>query len=108
VVTEFEGRAVLKQVFVRAGLTVLEDFPLLLGNYQLLLDGYDPERRIGYEYITTANGDREALHEAAVEELDRLNGCGLLKIFLIDEQFIPDEATLREAAESFLQEHLGE
>lgn len=103
---ERQGRAVLKEVFEEAGFTVVEEFPMTLGSFQLVLDGYDPERRVGYEYITTADGDREVLHEAVVEELDRLNEAGLLHLFLIDEQFIPDSKTLVEAARAFLEHHV--
>lgn len=103
-VDEATGRAVLKRVFEQAGLSILEEFPLMLGRYQLVLDGYDPERRIGYEYITSAEGDREALHEAVIGELDRLNETGLLHLFLVDEQFIPDLETLTQAAADFLHD----
>lgn len=80
----------------------------MLGSYQLILDGYDPERRIGYEYITAAEGDREALHDAVIGELDRLNETGSLHLFLVDEQFIPDEETLAQGASDFLQDLLHE
>lgn len=103
---EQRGREVLKRVFQEAGFAVIEEFPLTLGSFRLVLDGYDPERRVGYEYITTADGDREALHEAIVEELDRLNQAGLVHLFLIDEQFIPDAASLEEAARAFLEDHV--
>ena len=103
-VDERAGRAVLKRVFEQAGIRILEEYPLMLGSYKLLLDGYDPERRIGYEYVTTAGGDREALHEAVIGELDRLNETGLMHLFLVDEQFIPDEETLAQTAADFLQD----
>lgn len=103
---EREGREVLRKVFEEAGLTIQEDFSMTLGSFYLNIDGYDPERRMGYEYITTEEDDRTVLHEALIEELDRLNEAGLMHLFLIDEQFIADRETLQLAGRAFLQEYL--
>lgn len=103
---EHQGRAVLKEVFEQHGLTITEEFTFDVAGFRVVLDGYDPERRVGYEYVTTADGDREELHDEVVRELDRLNETGLLKLFMIDERFIADAEVLRQAASAFLEEML--
>ncbi|MBI3927203.1 MAG: hypothetical protein HY319_16825 [Armatimonadetes bacterium] len=101
-VEEHAGRAVLRRVFEEAGFAVVEDYLLPIAGTMVRLDGFDPDRRTGYEYITTADGDREELHERIVAELDRLNANGELRLLLVDEQFIPDADTLMAAARVFL------
>jgi len=106
-IDEMTGRAVLKEAFESMGLHIREEFPLSVAEFSILIDGYDPVSRVGYEYITTADGDREELNPLVVAELDRLNAEGLVRLFLIDERFIAGRDSLREAALAFLRETLG-
>jgi hypothetical protein len=48
---EVEARMLLAERFRRAGLRVLYDIAIDHADSQLTLDGYDPDRRIGFEYI---------------------------------------------------------
>lgn len=102
------GRAILREVFQEAGLQIQEEFHFTSAGVSVCLDGYDPVRRVGYEYITTADGDREELSPLVVAELDRLNEEGVICLFLIDERFIRGEECLREAAGDFLAEILSQ
>jgi hypothetical protein len=46
-----EARSLLNRLFRNAGLRIVNDRSFAKGSVQLTLDGYDPERGIGYEYI---------------------------------------------------------
>lgn len=55
-VSEVEARLLLNGLFRDAGLRVVNDRRFRRADVELTLDGYDPERGIGYEYI--APGER--------------------------------------------------
>lgn len=87
-----EGRRVLQEVFEEAGYQPVPDY--VLNDYKL--DGYDPVRRTGYEYVTLAEPEQ-------IEELDRLNEQGEARLFLVDEQLIRDAEELAASAREFLR-----
>ena len=99
---ELKGRSILKECFLRAGYRVAEDVPLALGAHRVMLDGFDEGMRVGYEYITTAAGDREEVTPAVREALEEAMGRGLLWVLLIDEQEVGSPLSLERAAERFL------
>jgi len=101
-VNETEGRTVLRKAFEAAGLRVVEDFALEVAGKTIHLDGYDPDRKLGYEYLTTEAGDREELTADVLRELDRRIGEGELAVLLVDELDGLDAALLNRAAEGFL------
>jgi hypothetical protein len=49
--SEHLARAVLDRMFRDAGLRILSDVPVELPGAVFTVDGFDPERRIGYEYL---------------------------------------------------------
>ena len=55
-VSEVEARLLLNGLFRDAGLRVVNDRPFRRAEVELTLDGYDPERGIGYEYIAPGEG----------------------------------------------------
>ena len=100
---ERTGRALLRERFTAAGLTIQEDFPFREGTIAFSMDGYDPARRIGYEYITTEAGDREELTPALLAELEALMARGQLHVLLVDEHDVDNQpAALTRAADRFL------
>jgi hypothetical protein len=103
-IDEEHGRRVLCQLFSEAGFEIEEDHPLAIAETVVSLDGYDPVRRVGYEYIVTAEGDRREFHEGVLDALSRLNEQGLAHIFLVDERWVPDEESLVLACREYLQE----
>jgi hypothetical protein len=100
--TEREGCEVLRRRFQAAGLRVVDNHRLDEPGLAIDLDGFDPERRIGYEYITTAAGDRAGLTPALVAELERRMETGDLFVLLIDERDVPGADLLERAADGFL------
>lgn len=101
-VTEREGTDLLAEIFEAAGLRIQRDYDFREGGVHVSLDGFDPEARIGFEYITTEAGDREELGPAVLAELELRMRAEELVLFLVDEADIPDSATLAAAARDFL------
>jgi hypothetical protein len=66
------------------------------------VDGFDPQERIGYEYITTEAGDRAEITPAIVAALEEQMTAGKLYIFLVDELDIDGPDELRHAADRFI------
>jgi hypothetical protein len=67
-----------------------------------VLDGFDPVRRIGFEFITTEAGDRESFTAGVVERLEQRMAGGEVFLLLVDEAEACDEAMLSAAARGFL------
>lgn len=106
---ETAGRAVLKSCFTQAGYEIIENYPLGLadeGGAQpaINLDGYDPKLRVGYEYVTTAAGDRAEVTPDLVAALEKLEQRGALFVLLIDEEEVTGKESLERAAFRFLTE----
>lgn len=103
-IDEIMGRGVLKSTFEEVGYVIEEDFPFQVAGQVIHLDGYDPAHRVGYEYVTTASGDRGNLSDAVLSELERLNQKRLVQILLIDELHISSAEELQSACRDYLQE----
>jgi hypothetical protein len=88
---------------VAAGLSIVDHHPLEIAGRTILLDGYDPARNVGYEYITTEAGDREEITPEVIAELEERMSHGELFLLLVDEGEVSDEAALSRAADHFLR-----
>ena len=102
--TDAEGRKVLRATFEARGFRIAEDVPLEVAGATIRLDGFDAQARVGYEYLTTEDGDREEITEAVLRELDDRICQGELILFLVDEAHIENAQAMRELAEHFLDE----
>ncbi len=101
---EQRGSALLKQHFQNAGYQIAENYPFEVAGRMIRLDGYDPQRRVGYEFLTSAAGDRAELSAEVIAALEDLAESGQAFVLLVDEVDAPDEADLALAAERFLAE----
>ena len=99
---EAEGSTVLEAVFRDAGLRVERDHPFTEGGLHVVLDGFDVDRRVGFEFITTEAGDRAEFTPEVIAALEARMQQGELFLLLVDECDIPDADTLRFAARAFL------
>ena len=102
--SESEGRSVLKRLFEASGYRITEDFPFREGDVAFNADGWDAEARVGYEYMTHESRDHEDL---APDELVRIGEWiedGKLYLFIVDETDIVESEDLALAAEAFLLE----
>ncbi|HEV7557014.1 MAG TPA: hypothetical protein VGO00_16220 [Kofleriaceae bacterium] len=92
----------LKARFERAGFHIEENRAFDEGGVQFEIDGFDPERRVGYEYITEEAGDGWDVDGAVVAALDARRKAGELHVLVVDERDAPDDASLNEAIDAFL------
>jgi len=99
---ERQGSDVLTACFTEAGLSIQRDYRFREGGVNVVLDGFDPERRIGFEFITTEVGDRSEFTAAVVEELETRMCAEELFLFLIDERDVRGPEVLEGAARGFL------
>lgn len=103
-VDEQRGTALLKERFQKAGYTIQENFAYPIMGRTIHLDGYDPDKNVGYEFLTTSAGDREELTPAIVQALEDGAESGTAYILLVDELEAPEEADLVMAADRFLEQ----
>lgn len=97
VLSESVGRQVLKEAFEAQGYRIQENYLFAWEDWQVELDGYDPEARVGYEYLTQEDG----VEPAALDSLVKQNHCSL---FLIDEASVPDAPTMLAAVFEFFRQ----
>ncbi len=82
-------------MFRDAGLRILNDEPQTIADIEVVLDGYDPERRIGYEYIAdgeaSASPSTEAFATGAQERrLLVVPACSLSELRRVASTFLAD------------------
>jgi len=94
--------ALLKARFEAAGFQIEENRPFEEAGVQFEIDGYDPARRVGYEYVTEEAGDGWDVDTAVVGKLADAYQRGLVHVLIVDEKDAPDEAALAAHAEAFL------
>jgi len=94
---EASARRLLAGRFRAAGLRIVEDVTLDVDGVTLVVDGFDPARRVGYEYV--------AAEEQGVEldgaERERLAGLGAVRILVAEPA---PAAALERAMAAFLAE----
>jgi len=96
--------ALLKARFEAAGFAIVEHQPFAEAGVELELDGYDPARRVGYEYITEEAGDGWDVDAEVIAKLAAARRAGDVFVLVVDEREAPDAATLGPLADAFLAE----
>lgn len=99
---EREGTALLKARFEAAGYRIREGFRYQSGGVSFSMDGFDPDARVGFEYVTTAAGDRAEITPEVVAHLERRMRAGEIAVLLLDEREAPSKDLLEFAAARFL------
>lgn len=66
------------------------------------IDGFDAERRVGYEYLTKEAGDGWDVDDAVIAALAERGRRGELHVLVVDEADAPDSATLDAKIDEFL------
>lgn len=97
---EAAGRAILRAIFVEEGLGIAEDVTVRFGDHDVLLDGWDASRRVGFEVLTSEAGDREAFTPAVIEAIEATMRRGEAHVLLVDLD--PSEDLLRAAGRGFI------
>lgn len=94
--TEREGCALLKAKFEAAGYEIAENVPFDEDGVSFEIDGWDADKRVGYEYVTEEAGDGWDVDERVRKALAARKD---LHVLIVDET---DEKTLAAAADTFL------
>ncbi|MCC6133042.1 MAG: hypothetical protein IT186_24185 [Acidobacteria bacterium] len=100
--SEREGDLLLRQEFERAGLVIQENCPLDVDGTVIELDGLAPDRRVGFEFITSEAGDRKSITPELIDKLEQRMAAGTLHVFLIDEWDVESADDLVLGARRFL------
>jgi len=98
IIDEAHARVVLNESFRNAGLRVLADVDLEIRGRSVTVDGFDPDRRIGFEYSASEE-------QAAQRDLETLFTAETGPRILV--LAASDEATVRERASAFLARQAG-
>lgn len=101
---EAEGCDILHAVFRARGHHTRANVAFAEDGVDFDADGWDPETRVGFEYMSSGAGDHDDLSPDELVRLAARMDRGELFFFIIDESEIPDAETLRWAAEHFLDE----
>jgi hypothetical protein len=96
--------AVLKARFEAAGFHIVENQMFEEEGIRFEMDGFDPDRRVGYEYVTEEAGDGWDVDEAVIAALAKRKAKGELFVLVIGEADAPDAKALAAKADAFLAE----
>jgi hypothetical protein len=102
--TEKEACALLKARFEKAGFAIAENVAFDEAGIRFEVDGFDADRRVGYEYLTEEAGDGWDVDGAVVSALEARRDAGELFILVVDEKDAADAAALGRAADVFLEQ----
>lgn len=94
---EAGARTLLARAFRDAGFRILHDIPVRGAGFELTLDGFDPRRKVGFEYIDP----REAGAELDAAERQALSKSEL-RVLIVDSG---DAHAISAAASGFLARH---
>jgi hypothetical protein len=83
--TEAEGTEIMTARFAARGFAIDHDVPFDLGGRRLRLDGFDPARRVGFEFVTHEEGDHKDLPSEVLDALEAEMVAGHLWLLIIDE-----------------------
>ena len=101
---ELEGCEILHAVFRARGFHTRADVRFAEDSVEFDADGWDPDARVGFEYLSSEAGDHDDLSPDELTRLAARMDRGELFLFVIDEAEVPDAETLQWAAERFLDE----
>jgi hypothetical protein len=101
---ERKACALLRTRFEQAGYRIEENRAFDEDGLHFEIDGFDPERRVGYEYVTEEAGDGWDVDGAVIAALEAKRKAGQLYVLVVDERDAPDAASLGDAIDAFLKE----
>lgn len=95
--------AQLKRRFEAAGFRIKENQTFDEDGIRFDIDGFDPSRRVGYEYVTDEAGDGWDVDGDVIAALAERRQRGELHVLVVDEDDAPDAASLDHAIDEFLK-----
>ncbi len=103
-VAEPLARELLVRRMAKAGIALEADFAFAYDDLLLHLDGFDPNTRIGYQYISHAGADVVTdFDSSAGQRLAQLGAQGIVHILVIHDHQAPDTDEVVRRVEAFLQ-----
>jgi hypothetical protein len=101
--TEHDACALLKARFEKAGYAIAENITLDEQGVNFEIDGYDADKRVGYEYVTEEAGDSWDVDGDVIDALNAARRAGELFVLVVNEVDAPDTGSLGKAADAFLK-----
>ena len=95
--------AQLKRRFEAAGFRIKENQTFDEHGVRFDIDGFDAERRVGYEYLTKEAGDGWDVDDDVIAALAERRKRGELHVLVIDEADAPNAAALDAPIDEFLR-----
>jgi hypothetical protein len=102
-VEERAACAQLKRRFEAAGFRIKENLAFDEDGVRFDIDGFDAERRVGYEYVTRESGDGWDVDDDVIAALAERRQRGELHVLVVDEDDAPDAAALDAVIDEFLK-----
>jgi hypothetical protein len=102
--TEHDACALLKARFEKAGFKIAERVAFDEDGVTFEVDGFDADKRVGYEYLTEEAGDGWDVDGTVIAALEARRDAGELYILVVDEKDAADAAALTRAADVFLEQ----
>ncbi|HEY1551860.1 MAG TPA: hypothetical protein VGG28_28740 [Kofleriaceae bacterium] len=100
--TERDACALLKARFEQAGYAIAENINLDEQGVSFEIDGYDADKRVGYEYVTEEAGDSWDVDGDVIDALNAARRAGELFVLVVNETDAPDAKSLGTAADAFI------
>lgn len=94
--------ALLKARFEAAGYRIAENIDFDEDGVRFELDGFDADKRVGYEYVSSDAGDGWDVDEAVIAALAVRRDKGELFVLVVGEDDAPDPGALGAKADAFL------
>ncbi len=102
-VAEPLARELIVRRMAKSGIHLQADFAFSYDDLLLHLDGFDPETRIGYQYVSHAGADVVTDFDSTAENrLAELGAQGLVHILVIHDHQAPDSDEVLRRVEAFL------
>jgi hypothetical protein len=103
-ISETKACDLLARIFRSRGYRVTRNFTFREYGVEFHADGWDPQARVGFEFLTSEDDDHDDLTLAEYQTLMAAQLRGELALFIIDEVEPLSAGELSEAAEEFLDE----
>lgn len=98
------AREIINRRFAQAGYQMEPDFPFAHGDTLVTLDGFDPQNRIGFQYISHADQDVVTDHDLATSAaLKRIESAGGARVLVIHDGEAPTGDDLMAIVDEFLR-----
>tara|TARA_R110002096_G_scaffold350395_2_gene543464 strand:+ start:36450 stop:36995 length:546 start_codon:yes stop_codon:yes gene_type:complete len=105
-VAEPLARELIVRRMAKSGIQLQADYAFSYDDLMLHLDGFDPNARIGYQYISHAGADVVTDFDSSAEQrLAQLGAQGIVHILVIHDHQAPDTEEVLRRVEAFLSRY---